>query len=70
MISYAPLFKTLEEKEKTQYWMMTYGGIGKSTFDRIKKGESLNLSTIEKMCNLLDCSMEDIVIVKADKKKA
>ena len=63
MISYEPLFRTLEKKNMVISDMR--GDILNSrTIAKIYRGESVNLSTIEKICLFLDVSIEDVVEIK------
>lgn len=61
MISYAPLWETMERRGATTYTLQVKGGISSSTIRRIKAGESVSTNTLEALCKLLDCSLADIV---------
>jgi DNA-binding Xre family transcriptional regulator len=63
MISYDRLFKLLKEKNISQYRLIKTG-ISNSTLERLKKDQYVNLITIDKLCALLDCDIEDIVEYK------
>ncbi len=60
MISYAKLWKKLDEKKISQYKLGKIG-ISHSTLMRLKKDQYVNLITLDKLCTLLDCPIEDIV---------
>jgi len=60
MIDYSPLWKTMEEKQITQYQLLK-GGIDNKTLDSIKKGKNITLLTVEKLCKIIDCTPNDIV---------
>lgn len=60
MISYDNLWKKLDEKNVSQYKLGKLG-ISHSTLMRLKKNQYVNLITIDKLCSLLDCQIEDIV---------
>lgn len=66
MISYEPFWKTLDEKKISQYALINSYGLSRGTLDRIKQQKPLNLSSIEKLCTFLDCSVEKIVNVTPD----
>lgn len=61
MISYAPLWKTMEEKHVSSYALIEKYGFYKATIQRLRKNQSVNLRTIDDLCQVLDCSVEDIV---------
>lgn len=61
MISYKPLFHTLIEKDLTLEDLIKAGVISGMTTSKFKKGESITLSTAEKLCNHLECKIQDIV---------
>ena len=61
MISYAPLWETMERRGATTYTLQVKGGISSSTIRRMKAGESVSTNTLEALCKLLDCSLADIV---------
>ena len=61
MISYKPLFHTLIEKDLTLEDLIKSGVISGMTTAKFKKGESITLSTAEKLCKHLECQIQDIV---------
>ena len=67
MISYKPLFHTLIEKDITLDDLLKNKVISAMTTAKFKKGESIMLSTAERICNYLDCNIEDIVRFEKDK---
>ncbi|MBU8597323.1 helix-turn-helix domain-containing protein [Alkalihalobacillus clausii] len=64
MISYKPLFKTL--KERDMLLRDLYEVIGHDTVTKFKKGHSMRLDTIEKVCIYLDVPIEDVVKITKD----
>ncbi|WP_102271333.1 helix-turn-helix domain-containing protein [Cytobacillus massiliigabonensis] len=63
MISYQPLFNTL--KKKGMKISDLRGDILNSkTIAKINRGESVNLTTIEKLCLRLDVDVEDIISIE------
>ena len=61
MISYAPLWETMERRGATTYTLQVQGGISSSTIRRMKAGESVSTNTLEALCKLLDCTLADIL---------
>ncbi len=61
MISYAPLWETMKKRGATTYTLQVKGKISSSTIRRLKAGESVSTNTLEALCKILDCSLNDIV---------
>ena len=61
MISYAPLWKTMERRGATTYTLQVMGGISSSTIRRLKASESVSTNTLDALCKVLDCDLMDIV---------
>jgi DNA-binding Xre family transcriptional regulator len=66
MISYTPLWKTMKEKSVSQYQLLK-AGIDNKTLDSFKKGKNVTLLTIEKLCQILNCTPNDIFEFVDDK---
>ena len=64
MISYAPLWRTLEEKGVTQYQLINQYGVSTGTLDALRKNRSVTLNTIQDLCLILRCPIEKIVEIK------
>jgi DNA-binding Xre family transcriptional regulator len=60
MISYERLWKTMEEKNATTYTLQVKGGISSSTIRRMKANQSVSTNTLDALCKILDCKLEDI----------
>ncbi len=61
MISYQPFYETLNKKDKSEYYLIKIEGISANTLHRMKKGESITTKTIDKLCEILECNVEDII---------
>lgn len=61
MISYDPLWKTMESKGATTYTLQVKGQISSSTIRRLKAGQSVSTNTLDALCKLLDCDLPDII---------
>ena len=61
MISYDPLWRTLEEKHIGKMELREKIGISKATFAKFAKGESVTMETIEKICLELNVPIYDVV---------
>ena len=61
MISYAPLWQTMERLGATTYTLQVKGQISSSTIRRLKTGQSVSTNTIDALCKLLNCTLADVV---------
>ncbi len=60
IISYKPFFNTLKQKGISQYKLETEYGVSKGTVDNLHHNRGITLSTVEKLCKILDCVPCDI----------
>ena len=67
MITYDKLWETKKKKEMTQYRLIKYYGISAGQIGRLKKNMYVSTHTIETLCDILDCRVEDIVEYRRDK---
>lgn len=61
MISYAPLWKTVERCGATTYTLEVKGKISSSTLRRLKAGESVSTNTLDALCKILNCKVTDVI---------
>ena len=66
MISYAPLWETMQKKKATTYTLQVKGGISSSTIRRLKAGESVSTNTLDALCRILHCQIGDILCYEED----
>ena len=59
MISYAPLWRTLREKNISQYSLIKDYGFSTGTLDALRKNRSITLNTLQDICEMLDCEITD-----------
>ena len=64
MIDYIGLDRVLREQKKDRTYLNEKLGLSWSTIAKFKKGESVSLSVIERICLDLNCKIEDIVEIK------
>ena len=62
MISYEPLWKTMKEKGISTYTLINQYGINPRTIHNLKHNRSITLYTLEKLCQILQCQAEGIVV--------
>lgn len=61
MISYGLFYKTLYEKNITEYQLIFKEGISANTLHRMKKGLPITTKTLDTLCFILDCEVSDII---------
>lgn len=61
MISYERLWKTMKEKGISQYQLIKDYGFSTGQLDRLRKNGNINSYTLNELCRILDCRIEDIV---------
>ncbi len=59
MIVYDRLWKQMKEKKISQY-RLGKAGLSQSTLTRLKNNEVVTTETLDKICSLLHCRLEDI----------
>ncbi|MCC8028262.1 MAG: helix-turn-helix transcriptional regulator [Lachnospiraceae bacterium] len=60
MIIYDKLWETMGKKGITKYVLTEEHHMSKSLLHRLKKNEGVNMNTINTLCRILDCRIEDI----------
>lgn len=60
MISYAPLFQTMKEKNITSYKLEKMG-FSRATYYSIRQGNSISTNTVNQLCKLLNCNVNNIM---------
>ena len=60
MLDYTPLWETMQQKGISQYQLLK-SGIDNKTLDSLKKGNNITLLTLEKICDILECTPNDVV---------
>ncbi len=61
MISYRPFYETLEKKGYSEYYLIFKQGFSANTLHRIKHGKGISTKTIDELCFVLDCKVENII---------
>ena len=67
MIDYSPLWATMRLRGISQYYLLK-NGIDPKTLDRLRNNCNVTMLTLEKICMLLDCTPNDVVIFLSDRK--
>lgn len=60
MIVFDRLWTTMKEKGVSQYKLIKEHKISTGQLDRLRKNENVNTYTLDQLCRILDCSLNDI----------
>ena len=61
MIVYNRLWETMKKKGITQYKLIHTYGFSTGQLDRLRKNDGINMYTLNMLCRILDCAVEDII---------
>lgn len=61
MISYCPFYDTLFKRDVTEYALIFKHGIPAATLHRMKHGKPITTTTLDALCEILECRVEDIL---------
>ena len=62
MISYDPLWNTMNKQGITTYALIKTHGFSKGTLHRLKHNMPVTTVTLDDLCKILDCKIEDIIV--------
>ena len=60
MITFEPLWLTLKEKGISQYKLIKEYKISTGQLDRLRKNENVSTYTLNQLCEILNCDLNDI----------
>ena len=66
LIDYSPLWETMKQRHISQYALINKG-IDKHTLDQLRKNQNITILTVEKLCNILNCTPNDVFAFKDEK---
>lgn len=67
--SYDNLWKILEDKKMTKEDLKKATGMSSATIAKLGKDETINMRSLEKICEVLECNVEDVIeFIPGDKK--
>ena len=66
MISYEPFYRTLKEKGVSTYKLINEFGISRSLLDRLKHNKPISSVTLNDLCTILHCKVEDVMVFTED----
>ena len=61
MVVYAPFWETLKNSDESTYTLIKNHHISSSTIDKLRKNKPLNTTTINDLCRILNCEVEQIM---------
>jgi putative transcriptional regulator len=64
------LSELLEEREYTLYWLSKQTGIGHTILHRYRhnQSEGIKFEHLEQICNVLECTPNDLIVIESSKK--
>lgn len=66
MISFDKLWLTMEKKNISQYQLIQEFGFSTSLLYRLRNNTIVKTSTLNRLCEILDCELQDIAEYKKD----
>lgn len=60
MIDYSRFWKTLENSDENWYTLTKNHKISHSTLSRLKHNQDVSMKTINDLCRILNCRIEDL----------
>ena len=61
MISYRPFWETLRASSESTYTLIKNHRISSSTIDKLRNNKPMNTTTLNDLCRILQCRIEDVV---------
>ena len=61
MISYDNLWKTMKEKNITQYKLIHEYHFSAGQLSRLRANAYVSTHTLDVLCNILECNIEDVI---------
>lgn len=61
MICYDRFWATLKQSPESTYTLIKNHNISSSTLDKLRKNKPITTTTINDLCRILDCRVEDIL---------
>lgn len=60
MITFDKLWTTMEQKGVSTYWLREKCGFDRKTIRRLRANENVETKTLNKLCTVLECSLNEI----------
>lgn len=62
MITYEPFWQTLQSSQETTYTLIKNHNLSSATIDRLRNNKPLSTTTLDDLCRILNCKIEDIIL--------
>jgi len=62
LISYEPFWNTLKNKNVSQYQLIKTYHVSAGQLSRMRDNKNISTHTINMLCEILDCRVEDILV--------
>lgn len=70
VISYRPLWETMRRKNITTYTLIKNYHFSRGTLDSLKHNRNISTATLDDICRILDCRVEDVLVYLPDSPKS
>ena len=70
MISYEPFWDYLPWHEISSYTLINKHHISSSTINRLRHNKPISTATIDKLCEIFDCPVDDIIMYVKNEQEA
>lgn len=61
MIVFDPLWETMKRQGVSQYTLIKEYGVSTGTLDALRKNRSITLNTLNDLCRILQCPVENVI---------
>ena len=61
MITYDPLWTTMQNRKITKYQLIYHWGLSSNTLRRMSHNEPISSTTLNELCLILNCQVQDIM---------
>ena len=61
MITYRPFYETIKQKGITTYKLINTYGLSRSLLDRLKHNKPISTVTLNDLCRICECKVEDVI---------
>ena len=69
MVSYDRFWETMEKRKISQYRLIKEFGLSSGQMSRLKKNTYVSTHTLDTICRILDCRIEDVMEVSFEEEK-
>lgn len=67
MISYAPLWEAMKKRGITTYTLIKDYSFSRGTLDSLKQNRNITMATLNDLCEILSCQVQDVIQYIPDK---